>query len=164
MSGETERPSWQRPPFEPGNTLGATAGNELALKHGAFSSRVIEPLAKAILEDVVATAPKWLEVVDASALDAWATAEARCVALRKYVDEHGMLDSKGNTRNAADLLLRCERLALQLRSRLGFDPLARAALGRDTAIAFAAAGDAVERATTTGAAIRAAREESDGSA
>jgi hypothetical protein len=44
--------------------------------------------------------------------------------------ERDLLDAKGKPTGAADLLLRCERQAADLRSRLGLDPLARARLGR----------------------------------
>ena len=35
----------QRPPFQPGNELGARPGNDLALRHGAFSSHRVDPIA-----------------------------------------------------------------------------------------------------------------------
>ncbi len=136
----------------------AEPGNTLALKHGAYSTRVVEPRARAILAHVTVTAPAWLELVDSAALDAWATAEARCAVLREWCDEHGLIDSKGKATHAADLLLRSERLAADLRARLGFDPLSRARLGRDSAIAVAAAESAVSRVAEVGRAIRKARE------
>lgn len=148
MTGDAR--GYSRKPFGP--------GNEVAVKHGAYSLKAVAPLAQAILTEVTAGAPSWLESVDASALTAWAEAEARCDVLRVWTNEHGLLDEKGRATGAADLLLRCERTAMALRGRLGFDPLSRAALGRDTAIARSAATSAVERASAVGRELREARE------
>ncbi len=146
----SELQPWQRPPFEP--------GNETARKHGAHSSTIVEPRARAVLAALEAEAPVWLHAVDRAALEAWARAEARCGILRDWVDERGLLDPKGKPTGAAELLLRCERQAADLRGRLGLDPLARARLGRDTAVAQAAAAGALDQIRATGAQTRAGRE------
>ncbi len=67
------------------------------------------------------------------AVQAWARAEARVRLLAAFLDEHGALDAEGKPRPALEALYRHERLALDQRSRLGLDPLARARLGRDVA-------------------------------
>jgi hypothetical protein len=62
---------------------------------------------------------------------AWARAEARCIQLARYLREHGQLDRSGRPRPASEYGIRLERIAHELRSRLGLDPRSRAALGRD---------------------------------
>jgi hypothetical protein len=150
VSEATERPAWQRPPFEP--------GHELSTTHGGYSSRKVDPQATAIIERLREAEPSWIQVVDDAALAAWARAEARCQIVGDWVSEHGELDAKGRPTGAAVFLVRLERVAADLRGRLGLDPLSRARLGRDTALAHAAAESAVERAASTGRAIRQARE------
>lgn len=159
MSPAEPPEGWQtherrHPPFPP--------GNDVAVRHGAYSTRVIAPRAAAILAEVTADPPDWLHAVDAGALTAWAETEARSDVLRQYTNEHGLLDSKGKPTGAADLLLRNERLAASQRARLGFDPLSRATLRRDTAIGAAVAGQAVAHAAAAGRAIREAREAASG--
>jgi hypothetical protein len=61
-------------PFQPGHTL--------SLRHGAYSPRVVEPLARRLLGEFAEAKPVWIEQVDTAALTAWARAEARCEVLR----------------------------------------------------------------------------------
>ncbi len=119
---------WSRPPFEPGHTL--------STRHGAYSSRVVEPVAARLVAELEASAPEWIETVDRAAVDAWARAESQVEVVDRWLTEHGgPVDDKGKVRPAADLLVRLERRAADARTRLGLDPLARARLGRDTASA-----------------------------
>lgn len=115
----------------------ATPGNLIALKHGAYSDRMVEPRAQALLDEVVESATWWTPA-DAPAARAWAVAEARCQLVSEYLaqvggDAGGMVDGEGAVRPAATHLLRLEARAESLRSKLGLDPLSRARLGRDTA-------------------------------
>jgi Phage terminase, small subunit len=110
----------------------ATPGNTIALKHGAWSPRKIDPLAAEIIEQVTNDL-EWLRPCDRPALHAWARAEARIQLLSEFLAERGDLDDDGSVRPAADLLTRLETQAAGLRSRLGLDPLSRARLGRDVA-------------------------------
>jgi hypothetical protein len=142
---------WSRPPFEPGHTL--------STRHGAYSSRVLEPVARRLVDDLEASAPWWVESVDRAAVDAYARAEARVEVLARWTAEHGLLDAKGKPTAAADLLLRVERVAAEMRSRLGLDPLSRSRLGRDSAVAAAVGANAVRAAAEAG---RQARERRDG--
>src|SRR4051812_6985953 len=91
----------RHPDFEPGNTV--------AVSHGAYSPRVVEPRARQLLDELATVAPAWLELVDTAALTAWARTEARCEVLREWCDEHGLLDAEGKPTGAADLLIRCEK-------------------------------------------------------
>jgi len=143
---------WDRrhPDFDGGNTV--------ALRHGAYSTRVVEPLAARFVAELEASEPSWVEAVDRAAVDAWAVAEARAVTLRAWIDEHGLLDSAGKPTPAAELLLRVERVAAEMRSRLGLDPLSRGRLGRDVAVAHAVADAAVRSTAEAGRRIREQRE------
>ena len=116
----------------------AKPGNFLALKHGAWSPRIYEPIAAEIVAGVLAERPQ-LDRYRA-ALVAWADAEARCQTLRDYLAEVGMLDG-GKVRPAMDLLLKLERQADKARQRLGLDPKADADLAKSTADASTAIAD-----------------------
>ncbi len=109
----------------------AWPGNDLALKHGAHSDSRIEPVAADITAHAIEAVP-WLQAPEyAAALAAWSRAEARCALLADYLDEHGLLDEKGDVRPAADLVVKLERQASEARSKLGLDPISRAALERN---------------------------------
>lgn len=117
--------SW--PPFEP--------GNEVAVRHGAYSPRRVDPLAQQILTAVEGTVTWWTPA-DRAQVWRWARLEARCQLLVEHLDElGGDLDADGNERPAAALLTRLEQQASNLASKLGLDPLSRARLGRDVAAA-----------------------------
>lgn len=149
--------TWEPRPAEP-----FPPGNAVAVKHGAKSERLVKADVDALLATITAAAPPWLEFVDRPSLDAWAYAEATAARLRVWLDEHGHLDGKGKPRAASTLLLQWERRAADSRGRLGFDPLARARLGRDTAVAQAAASSALDQIRATGAQTRAGREHTSG--
>jgi hypothetical protein len=123
----SERPSWQRPPFEP--------GHELSMRHGAYSPRRVDPLARDLAAYIVEHvphlgAPQW-----SPAVWAWARSEAQVQLLVEYLgDEVGDLGDDA-VRSAYLLLHRAEARADRSRARLGLDPLSAARLGRDTAAA-----------------------------
>jgi hypothetical protein len=125
-------------------------GNDLAVRHGALSPRLVSDDAATLLTELRASGAPWLDDVDGTALDAWLVAEAACRRLRAWCDKHGLIDGRGRPKPAAELLLRFERQAAGARSALGFDPVARARLGRDTAVARQAAADALRRVEAQG--------------
>jgi hypothetical protein len=111
----------------------AWPGNDLAVTHGAYSPAKIEPRAGELVAVQVAVAP-WLKVVDMPSVWAWARTEAAIERVSDWLAARGgELDRAGDIRPAADLLARLEARAESQRSRLGFDPLSRARLGRDVA-------------------------------
>lgn len=135
-------PAWQRPPFEPGNTMAVT--------HGAESPRRVEPLAAEMIAEATEAAPFLSEPSFGPALKAWARAEARCALLAAYLDENGLLDSKGNPRPATRLMTQMETLALKQRTRLGLDAASRA--GIEASLTSSAAAQAsLEAALDRGA-------------
>ena len=109
----------------------AEAGNTIAQKHGAFSDRVTDPVAKELVGVVLAQVSYLGDPSYEPAVWAWARAEARVLVLAKWLDENGTLDENGVPRPALSALKDFERLASTARSRLGLDPLSRAQLGRD---------------------------------
>ena len=134
----------QRPPFESGNEYRVPPGNELAVRHGAYSPRRRDPLAEEIRSSVLAdpstrylSAPRY-----APAVWAWARAEAQVQLLSEYLAKAGEETQDGvgdldddRVRSAYLLLHRAEARALSGRRALGLDPLAAARLGRDVAAA-----------------------------
>jgi hypothetical protein len=128
--GEAVAPLWRdhpelssRPPF--------TEGNLMALRHGAESERVVDPVAAQLAGDLLADRPDLQRFPEA--LLAWSRAEARCLLLERWIVEHGLLDAKGKATVSERLLVSCERLAMSLRERLGLDPKSEAELARDQA-------------------------------
>jgi hypothetical protein len=113
----------RHPNFEPGNVIG--------LRHGAFSPRRVDPLAAELVRTVTADVD-WLRDCDRPSLWAWARVEARIQLVSEYLaDSGGDIGDDDTVRPAADLLTRLEAQASGMRSKLGFDPLSRARLGRD---------------------------------
>lgn len=136
MSAEQWVPAFegQRLPFQPGHTL--------SLQHGAYSPRKVDPLARDLVDQVLAEpdARHLSAVVYRPALWAWARAEAQVQLLTEYLakageasgDGVGDLDSE-RIRAGYLLLHRAEARAMSGRARLGLDPLSRARLGKDVA-------------------------------
>ena len=76
--------SW--PPFAP--------GNQVSIRHGAWSPRRVDPIAAELVEHALSSAPYLVDPSYAPAVHAWADSEARAQLLRDYVNEHGLLDAK----------------------------------------------------------------------
>jgi hypothetical protein len=124
----------QRPPFQP--------GHELSTRHGAYSPRKVEPLARELVDAVLndpaaahAHAPAYR-----FALWAWAHDEAQVQLLSEYIVKLGEKAGNGvgdlgqdRVRAAYLLLHRAKARATTQRTRLGLDPLSRARLGKDVA-------------------------------
>ena len=111
----------QRPPFERGNVV--------ALKHGAMSRRIYEPMAAEIVEGVLSERPELDRY--GYAVRHWAENEARAELLRKHIAHHGLLDEDDQPRDSIlKWLHRFERAADTARRRLGLDPGSHADLIR----------------------------------
>jgi len=102
-----------------------------ALRHGAYSPRKVEPLAAALVESAQGQVSYLGDPAYATALWAWARVEARVQLVDEYLTDRGLFDTKGRPLPAVDTLRSFERLAAELRSRLGLDPRSRAKLERD---------------------------------
>lgn len=117
----------QRPPF--------AEGNEAAVKHGARSSRRVDPLAERRLAELLddESTPEYL-VGDQSyrpALVALARAEAVVELLAAHVADQGLTPDVTSPRGALETLRRWEATAAGHRRALGLDPTSRAKLTRD---------------------------------
>jgi hypothetical protein len=145
--GKARGYSW--PPF--------VEGNSAAEKHGAFSDRRVDPLAAIAAADLVDAAP-WLAAPGfGPAVEAWSRTEARVALIDAYLARHGPLDDEGKPRPATELLVKFERLAADLRGRLGLDPASRARIERD--LAAVVRDFDVVAATAEGRRLRIASEE-----
>jgi hypothetical protein len=122
-SGIPARGTGTRPPFEPGNVV--------ALRHGIWSKRTIDPIAQEFVLGLTSERPELADYPEA--LIAWARAEARCVLIATYIGEHGMTDAEGKERGLLKYVGTFERLANELRGVLGLDPRSEAALARERA-------------------------------
>lgn len=120
----------QRPPFQP--------GNELAVTHGAYSSKRTDPIARRYIDEL-ATDPG-LEYLQAprfhAALWAWASAMAKVELLQQWVDDMPIQQAADSDRgkiSALELLRKWMSTAQTAATRLGLDPLSAARLGKDIA-------------------------------
>jgi hypothetical protein len=109
---------WQ--PFQPGNAL--------SVRHGATSEKVVDPVAAELGEGLVERRPDLERFPEA--LAAWSRAESRCILLEAWFSTHGLLDDKGKATASEQLLSSSERLAMQLRDRLGLDPRSESELAK----------------------------------
>lgn len=129
--------SW--PPFEPGNLAAKT--------HGAWSDRLVDPLAQEIIAEMTPVVTWWTPA-DMPTVAAWARTEARIQLITSWLGEQGgdlhdrevplgasghTLTELGAVQPAAQHLSKLEARAESLRSKLGLDPLSRARLGKDVA-------------------------------
>lgn len=139
--------SW--PPFTDGNTA--------ALRHGAKSPRVLQPIADQLAAGLGGLAPWTSAPSFAGSAASWSWAEAQAVVLRAYLDEHGLVDEEGQPRPATRMLEQVEGRLAGLRGQLGLTPLS---LGRLLATLSQVDGDkgaeGLEALRRVGAELRAA--------
>ena len=64
---------------------------------------------------------------------AWARAEARCLILDEWLEENSLVDENGKPAPVARYVGQFERLAGELRARLGLDPRSEAELASSRA-------------------------------
>lgn len=119
----------------------ATPGNDLALKHGAYSERRVEPIAVELAAGITTVRPDLAEPRFVFAVRAWARAEARVANVEDWLVDRGLLGDDGDPRPATELLLKLERQAADLRARLGLDPRSDAQLSRERTDATRSAVD-----------------------
>lgn len=141
-----------RPPFAEGNLA--------ALRHGADSPRMVQPIADAIAQRLPEVAPWTARPAFDGARASLAWVEAQITLIRSHLDQVGLLDSDGKPRPACDRLDRLEARAGSLRSELGLTPMSLAKLLASLAT-VAVAGrdeDGLAALKAEGAEIVAARE------
>jgi hypothetical protein len=111
----------------------AKKGNDLATTHGAWSQKVVDPVARDLVSTLLDQVGYLSDPSYQAAVWAWARHEACVLTISAWLEQHGHLDEDGNPRPAVSALKDFERLAASARTRLGLDPLSRAQLGRDIA-------------------------------
>lgn len=148
----------QRPPFAP--------GHELSLKHGAYSPRTVDPRAAELVDGVLAdpelgylAQPRFR-----AAVWSWARAEARVQLLEGWLVEHDSIgvDAEGEVLPVLAALRGWSMTASKMLARLGLDPAAAAALGRDVAAAQVDMVEVLTRAREAGDVAAAAVEPGPG--
>lgn len=153
--------SGQRPPFEPGNTVGFKPGHELSpTRHGAYSERRLQPIAAELLAEVLADpdVPQYVKATPyRHTLIDWARTEAKVLLVETWLDSEAQKagvalllpqrQGQGVTQaeSALRLLERLRGHAARLRSELGLTPASAARLGKDVAIGRAADADVAQR-------------------
>jgi hypothetical protein len=105
---------------------GSDYAAEVSTRHGAMSSRKIDPIAATLAAELIRDRPDLERFPEAVA--AWSRAETRCLLLEAWFAERGLLDTNGKPTASESLLSSSERLAMQLRERLGLDPKSEAEL------------------------------------
>ena len=132
--------TWSKGPARGYKWPDATPGNVIALKHGARSPRMYEPLAAEMFEEVMAARPDWQGYEETVA--AACRFKARAALLDAWLAEHGMFDDRGRPRESAmKWWSQLESKAAALFASLGADPTSEARLARDRATATAVAFD-----------------------
>lgn len=101
-------------------------GNTAHLKHGVWSDRKIDPVALEFAEGLVEERPELLRFP--ASVWAWARAEARCLLLQEYFAEHRLVDEDGDVVPVTRFVHQFEKLAMQMREKLGLDPKSEADL------------------------------------
>lgn len=118
------------------------AGNQVALRHGAYSDRLVQPraleIAQALTDD--GAFPSYLaEPRYRPAVLAYCTTLARLERLEAWLGAQAVegvpleLAEDGEVRSATRLLMDLDRQADRHRQALGLTPLAAARLGKDVA-------------------------------
>jgi hypothetical protein len=146
----------QRPPFQRGNTLGFQPGHTLSLKHGAKSPRIQGERAAAVWAELTEDGlPIWMSEVDRFQLESFVFAYGQVRGLREWLAERPPAQPNGKSWPVEDSLHKWERRLQMYIDRLGFNPVERARLGRDTAIAQSSVAASVAALEARGAAAQA---------
>lgn len=123
MQGKPSSGPWPRNAFPIGNTASRT--------HGVWSERRTNPEAKRLTQALVNLRP------DLAAYEetvwAWARAESRCMLLEAWLADHPLVDEDGSVAPVARYVTQFERLATDLRAKLGLDPKSEAELASSRA-------------------------------
>lgn len=106
-------------------------GNVASISHGIWSRRLTEPLAGELADALLAARPELVAYPEV--VWSWARTEAKCLLLSEWTSSHPLVDQKGQPAPVLRYVVQFERLAMDLRSRLGLDPRSEAELIRSRA-------------------------------
>jgi hypothetical protein len=129
QSSEVEHPSWSRPAFEAGNTVG--------MRHGAHSPRVQGERAAAVLAELKDVAPDWLTAADSAQVESYCFALGQVRALQGWLADKPVTRPNGSPWPVEKSLHLWQRRLQESIDRLGFNPISRARGVRDSAVATA---------------------------
>ena len=116
--GRPESGPWPPNPFPKGNTT--------SLTHGVWSDRKVSQPAVELVGVLLEARPDLTAYPET--VWAWARAEARCLLLEAWLVDHPLVDEKGSPAAVARYVAQFERLAADLRGKLGLDPKSEAEL------------------------------------
>ena len=133
-----------------------TNGNLVRVTHGVYSDRRVNPIARELVSAVLDARPDLED--HPAAVWSWARIESKCLLLEAWLDEYDFIDEEGNPTAPAQLVTRYEKLALNLRARLGLDPLSQAQLQNSRAQATLVSYD-IEELRARGREVMALRED-----
>ena len=108
------------------------AGHFKAKKHGAYSDRIVTPLAASVANDLMADLPYLQDPSYREMVLEFARTVVRAELIEQWLDENGEIRDDGTVTPAAIYLVRVKGHLASMASRLGLDPLSRAKLGKDT--------------------------------
>lgn len=123
MQGKPSSGEWPKNPFPAENTASRT--------HGLWSDGRINPSAIRLADGLVEARPDLVSYPET--VWAWARAEARCLLLEEWLEEHPLVGEDGELAPVARYVGQFERLAADLRARLGLDPKSEAELASSRA-------------------------------
>lgn len=125
MSSDVAERGPRFPPFE--------VANLLAARHGAYSERLISPVADALTEWLVVEVPRLRAARYAPAVRGWAWLRAQLLAVEEWLDGRPVVDESGAPAAAFDLQLRLVHQLAKQAERLGLDPVSETRLAREAA-------------------------------
>ncbi len=114
---------WPKNPFPAGNTTSRT--------HGVWSDRRVNPHAVELAQTLLGMRPDLAAYKET--VWAWARAESRCILLERWLVDHPLVEEDGNVAPVARYVSQFERLAADLRAKLGLDPKSEAELASSRA-------------------------------
>ena len=98
---------------------------------GVWSDRRINPQAVELTHTLQGMRPELAAYPET--VWAWARAEARCLLLEEWLVDHPLVDEDGGVAPVARYVTQFERLAAELRAKLGLDPKSEAELASSRA-------------------------------
>lgn len=144
----------------------ATPGNALAVRHGAFSDRLVSQRAQELLAELLEQHP-WLNNADGVVLDVLVRAKVRYDALDEYATDviegrRQAYPRKGYPSTGIEAvpdrvwqsLQRQENIIIQAAGKLGFSAADRASLYRDAGMAFHFGGESLTSLAGQGRKLR----------
>ena len=123
VQGKPASGVWPKNAFASGNTTSRT--------HGVWSDRRVNPQAVELAKTLLEVRPDLAGYTET--VWAWARAESRCMLLERWLEDHALVEEDGTVAPVARYVSQFERLAADLRAKLGLDPKSEADLASSRA-------------------------------